>query len=211
MKLRHISRNFGKTGSMARCALLIGAALLFFCSSVMGAADRPRAGQGILVLQTAFPGQGERLKGLVLYAAPGIQRLTVIDASRLPSLVPAVSPSAGSYAVATTEKRGNWFRVVYDDAGREGWLEADRVWHYYRWEDFLAGRAAVLFPEMRPALMTLRPEPADDAPSLGSVFPDQRFRIAETSGDWIRVTGGGGLAGWLRWQDRNGKLLIAVE
>ncbi|HOP41079.1 MAG TPA: SH3 domain-containing protein, partial [Geobacteraceae bacterium] len=172
---------------------------------------RPRAGQGVLILRTAFPAQDEALKDLVIYAAPGIRRLTVIDASRLPSLAPSVSPPVGGFAIASTGKRGHWFRVAYDKAGREGWVEARRTWRFSRWDDFLVGRSAALFPDTRHAMATLRPAPSDDAPSLGSVLPDQRFRIVETRGGWIRVSGGNGLTGWLRWQDRNGKLLIAVE
>ena len=39
----------------------------------------------------------------------------------------------------------------------------------------------------------------------------QRMHILEIRDEWARIRGENGLNGWLRWCDRDGKLLIAVE
>lgn len=208
---QRISRNCTRSGSMAfRLAIAI-AATLVFCSAVLGASDRPRAGTGVLFLRPAFAGQADEMKSIVLYVTPGIERIAMVDAARLPSLAPSVFPPAGVYAVAVTGKRGGWFRVAYDAAGRQGWLEGRRSWDYFSWPDFLPGRFATLLSDLRATLTQLRAEPSDDSPSLGRILPEQRFRILEVSHDWARVGNEGGLSGWLRWRDRDGKLLLAVE
>jgi hypothetical protein len=211
MSRLRISRNFGKSGSTLFLAALCVVVTLLLCSSVPAASDRPRAGQGVLFLRPAFPEQAEEMKTIVLYETPGIERIDVVDAARLPSLFPSVSPPSGVYAVAATEKRGNWFRVAYDDAGREGWIQARRFWDYFSWSDFLPGRFAVLLPDLRASLTEVHQEPLDDSLSLGRISPGQRMHIVEIRHEWARVRGESGLNGWLRWHDRDGKLLVAVN
>lgn len=206
-----ISRNCGRSGSMALRMAITAAAILVLCSSVLGASGRPRSGEGVLFLRPAFPGQANEMKAVVLYVTPGIERIAVVDAVRLPSLFPSVSPPPGVYAVAATEKRGDWFRVAYDDAGREGWIEGRRSWDYFTWQDFLPGRSALLLPDLQAAFTQLRPEPSEESPSLIRVSPEQRIRIFEIRHDWVKVRLEDGLSGWLRWRDRDGKLLLAVE
>jgi hypothetical protein len=164
-----------------------------------------------LFLRPAFPEQADEIKTIVLYGTPGIERLAVVDVARLPSLSPAISFPAGAYAVAATGKNGNWFRVVYDDAGREGWIQGRRFWDYFSWQDFLPGRIIVLLPDLRPSLTEVRLKPSDESPALGRISPEQKTRILEIRDEWARVRGEGGLNGWLRWCDGNGKLLFAVE
>jgi len=196
---------------VALCLAITLAAILLSYSSVLAASERPRAGQGLLFLRPAFPEQGDEIKSIVLYETPGVERIGVLDVTRLPSLAPAVSSPFGGQAIAVTGTRGNWFRVAYDDAGREGWVEGRRFWTYFTWPDFLVGRSVVVLPGLRPALTQLLLAPSDDAQSLGLITSEQRMRVLEVRDEWLRISSEGSLSGWFRWRDRDGKLLVAVE
>jgi len=211
MNRRRISRNFGRSGSMVLRLAITLAAILLSCSPVLAASERPRAGQGVLFLRPAFPEQSDEIQSIVLYETPGVERITVLDVARLPSLAPSVSAPSGGHAIAVTGTRGNWFRVAYDDAGREGWVEGRRFWSYFSWPDFLVGRSVVLLPGLRAALTQLRLAPSDDSLSLGQIPSEQRLRVLEISDEWVRISSEGSLSGWFRWRDRDGKLLLAVE
>ncbi len=211
MSRLRISRNFGKFCRALCLATLSVVAVLLFCQSVPAASDRPRAGLGILFIRPAFPEQADEMKTIVLYGSPGNDRIAVIDVARLPSLFPSVSPPTGVYAVATTGKRGNWFRLAYDNAGREGWIQGRDFWDYFSWPDFLSGRFAVLLPDLRVSLSEVHQEPLASSPSLGRIASGLRMRILEIRDVWARIRYVDGRSGWLRWCDSNGKLLIAVE
>jgi hypothetical protein len=176
-----------------------------------GASARPRAGIGILVLRAFVPERIDELKALPIYAAPGIGRLAEIDGTLLPSLAPAVTPFAGESAVAVLDRRGDWLKVAYDDAGREGWIRCRSFWDFIPWRDFLAGRNARLLPGLREELTLMRPEPSDGSASLVRLTPDQAFRIVLLRDDWAKVATGGDADGWLRWRDGDGRLLLVVE
>jgi len=176
-----------------------------------GASGRPRAGIGILVLRPFVPERSDELKALPIYAAPGIGRLVEMDGTRLPSLVPAVTPLDGERAVAVLDRRGEWLKIIYDEAGREGWIRCRRFWDYIPWRDFLAGRIARMLPGLREALTFMRREPSDGSASLVRLTADQAFRIVLLRDDWAKVTAGGDTDGWLRWRDGDGRLLLALE
>jgi len=178
---------------------------------VLAASDRPRSGLGALFIRPAFPDLADEIKKIALYEAPGVDRILVVDVTRLPSLFPSLSPPSGEYAVAVTGKRGDWFRVAYDAAGREGWIRGRRFWHFFYWSDFLPGRSVVLLPDLRDSLAEVRQEPLGSSPSLGRISSGLRMNILEIRDEWARIRCGDGRTGWFRWCDGNGKLLIAVE
>ncbi|MDD2335528.1 MAG: hypothetical protein PHD01_03015 [Geobacteraceae bacterium] len=210
MSRLRISRNFGKSYNSLFLLAISVAVTLLLCSSAPAAYDRPRAGQGILFIRPAFPEQADEIKKIVLYEAPGIDRILVIDVTRLPTLSPSLSPQSGEYVVAVTGKRGNWFRIAYDDAGRDGWIQGHCFWDYANWPDFLPGRTVALLPDLRVSLTEVHQEPLESSLSLGHVSSDLKMRVLEIRDDWARIRCENGLKGWLRWCDGNGKLLIAV-
>lgn len=211
MSRLRISRNFEKSGSALFFAALSIVVMLLHSPSALAVSDRPRAGQGILFVRPAFPEQADEMKTIVLYGAPGIDRIAVVDVARLPSLTPSVSPPSGVYAVAATSKKGNWFRLAYDAAGREGWVQGRRFWDYFSWPDFLPGRFVTLLPDLRVSLTEVHQEPLDSSPALGRIPSGQRMHILEIRDEWARIRCDDGLRGWLRWADSHGKLLVAVE
>lgn len=166
---------------------------------------------GILVLRPFVPDRADEVTTLPVYAEPGIGRLAEVDGTRLPSLVTSVTPRAGERAVAVLDRRGEWLKVAYDGAGREGWIRCRRFWDYAPWRDFLAARSARLQPGLREALTLLRREPSDASASLLRLTPDQGFRVVLIRDDWARVTTGLDGDGWLRWRDGDGRLLLVLE
>lgn len=185
--------------------------LLVAVFPAQGASIRPMAGIGILFLRPFVPERADELKVIPLYAEPGIGRLAELDAARFPSLDPAVTQHPGQRAVAVLEKRREWLRIAYDDAGREGWIRLRRFWDYLPWMDFLPGRSARLLPGLRETLTRLRREPSNDSASSVRFAPDRVFRIVSIRDDWARVTADGAVDGWLRWRDADGRLMFALE
>jgi len=206
-----ISRNFGKYGRLLLFATISIAATLLLCMSVLAASERPRSGLGILFIRPAFPELADEIKKIVLYEVPGIERIAVVDTALLPSLSSSISPPAGEYVVAVTGKRGKWFKVIYDDAGREGWIQGRSFFDYWTWSDFLPGRFVVLLPDLPVSYSEVHQEPLVRSPSLGRISSGQRMRILEIRDEWARIRCEDGLSGWLRWCDGNGKFLVAVE
>ncbi len=209
MSRLRISRNFAKSGSTYAISLVIF--FLLLCSTVLAGSERPRAGIGILILRPAFSEQADTLNALVLYETPGIERVAQVNADRLPSLSLSLSVPSGEYAVAAMGKRGDWFRLAYDDAGREGWIQSRDYWNYYCWPDFLPGRVVVLLPDLQATLSKVHQEPLDTSPPLGSISPGQKIRIIDIRDRWALIRSDDGMIGWIRWCDSNGKLVIALE
>jgi len=209
MNRPHISRNFGKSGSAFLVAIV--SAVLLFYSSAPAAPERPRAGIGILFLRPVFSAQADDLKELALYESPGIERIARVNVARLPSVSLSVAVPSGVYPVAVTGKRGDWFRLSYDDSGREGWILGRSYWEFYRWPDFLPGRAVTLLPDLRASFTEVHQEPLASSPVLGSISPGQKFRVVEIRKRWALIQSDDGTRGWLRWCDDNGKLVILVE
>jgi hypothetical protein len=206
-----ISRNFEKFSNVLFYSVLGVVVMLLLCSSAPAASDRPRAGFGILFIRPAFPEQAEEIKKLVLYESPGIDRILVVDVTRLPSLSPSVTPPSGWYAVAVKGKNGDWFRIAYDDAGREGWIQGPSYWGFSNWPDFLTGRSVVLLPDLPAAFSEVHQGSFDSSPSLGRISSGLKMHVLEIRDEWARIRCEDALKGWLRWYDGNGKLLIAVE
>lgn len=191
--------------------LLLPALLIVTILPAQAASARPRAGVGILFMRQFVAERTDDMKAIPLYAAPGIGRLAEVDGTRLPSLDPAATPLPGENAVAVFEGRGEWLKVVYDGAGREGWIRLRRFWNYSSWSDYLPGRSARLLPGLRETLSQLRREPSEGSPSLLRLAPDREFRVMLIQDDWAKVTAGQDADGWLRWRDGDGRLLFALE
>jgi hypothetical protein len=162
-----------------------------------GAPPRPDSGCGVLALQ---PAPGERG---ILYREPGVARLAELELSRLPRL-----GGSGEYPLlAVNGRKGPWSRVVYDDAGRLGWLAALRRGRYLPWQEFLPGRSAALLPGLKRAFYTMHEAPEEGAPGRGETPRNRPLRIVRVSGDWALAEAP---AGWFRWRDGDGRLTISL-
>jgi hypothetical protein len=178
----------------------------------LGAPPKPRpvAGSGIVILRA--PAQQETAAGgwIILYREPGIGRIAEKSLRELPLLTQIVGDADGEYPVAVMGKRGAWLKISYDDAGREGWVEMERRWHYTSWEDFLQGRAVRILPGLKKGYALLRKEPSPSAGEVAPVSPDRALRIELVQGDWLRIGFTPQTVGWLRWRDENGRFLVSI-
>ncbi|MBJ6727903.1 SH3 domain-containing protein [Geomonas sp. Red875] len=168
--------------------------LLLSCTVAFAAPPKPRpySGFGVVVL-----GRGDLL---VLYAEPGVQRVGELSAER----IPALAAEGGEVAVAADARKGEWVRLAYDEAGREGWVELKRSWELCSWEEYLPGRSVRLYGGLKRGLYLLSPTPGEGKGSV-SLVPGQTVRVAEVAGEWARSERP---SGWFRWRDGDRRLTI---
>lgn len=187
--------------------------LLSFAPSPAKAApkQRPATGSGFLVIRPLTPQRPADIATLALYRAPGVERITGISAAGLPGLAPVMTPRPGEQMLAVTGKKGNWLRVAYDDAGREGWLAMARYWEYTPWEAFLPGQTVRLLAGLKKGCYSLRNAAGDAAGQLSTLTGKTPLRVVHTTGDWIMVTVDRTSSGWIRWRDVDGRFTISVS
>jgi hypothetical protein len=169
---------------------------------------RSLSGSGLLLLNSENRAGALRL---VLYREPGIGRIAELAATQLPQIIPPLQASAGGRGVIVTAKRLDWYRIVYDNGEREGWIKGGAAFIYQRWGELLP-RKTVVFPSgLRKEFYQLRSQPDPAAEAIEAVAVESGLTVIRVVGDWINVRRGTGVSGWLRWRDDNGRLLIAVD
>lgn len=176
--------------------------MLFMPGAAESAPPRPRPYSGIGILAVARDTAGAN-GPLVLYREPALLRLAEVEAARLPRL----AGSDDAPLLAVSARRGRWTRIAYDDAGREGWIEAPRSWQYLPWEEFLPGRTLRILPGMKKEFYQLSDEPRQDGAPAGTVVRDQEVRVLRVEGEWVLLEAP---PGWFRWRDPDGRLTIAL-
>jgi SH3-like domain-containing protein len=172
---------------------------------------RPFCGSGVVIIRPFNPESTVAPASIPFYRDPGVARIVERPAPGIPSLSSILKMPAGEYPLAVMGKKGNWLRIAYDDAGREGWVEKARWWDYITWEDFLKGRVARLLPGLKKGSYALRAESSPTAPQTGALSGKEDLRIIEVKDDWALVIAGSGLSGWLAWQDGDGRFLINIS
>ena len=196
-------------------ARIVPALLLLFavltCLPVYGwQPARPQAGIGLLIISPFTSAQTAEINSAILYQAPGIGRIGQLAAADMPRLHPVAETGGGEYALAVTGKKREWLRIVYDEAGREGWLRSGKFWQYHPWSSFLKGRSVFLLPKLRATSYMLRKECSDKSESLADIPANRIVRIIEVDGDWIKVEIESAGTGYLRWRDNDGRFMISL-
>jgi hypothetical protein len=188
---------------------------LILASLFLPAADarqsRPFSGSGVVIIRPRNPENPVAPAPITFYRDPGVARAAERPVVQLPSLNAILKMPAGEYLLPVMGKKGNWLRIAYDDAGREGWVELARWWDYITWEDFLKGRAARFLPGLEERCYTLRAASSTTAPQTGALSGNEDLRIIEVADDWVLVVTGSGLSGWLAWRDGDGRFLISLD
>jgi hypothetical protein len=181
---------------------------VLFSFPVYGAQQiRPKAGIGLLIMHHL----AAETNCLTLYNYPGVKRIFEIGNDTVPDLHPLIDSASGVIAVGVTGKKGNWLKIAYDDAGREGWIKMERQWIYTPWESFLMGRSAALLPKLRKTSYQLRKDHSENSEPLISLTSLQKLQVVAVEGDWARVEIEGITSGWLRWRDSEGRLMISLS
>lgn len=184
---------------MMRLFVFLAYLALSVAAAQAAAPLRPYGGCGVL---TTAP-SGEK-SSVVLYREPGVARLAEVDAAALPRL----QGSAAEPLLAVSARKGEWTRVGYDDAGREGWLKQPRSWRYRPWQEFLPGRTVRVLPGMKKPLYGLKSAPGDKGREIGSVSRDETVRVLRLEEDWALLEAP---SGWFRWRDGDGRLTISLQ
>lgn len=194
-----------------KSATVFTVALLFFAGIVCAAPSpppkiRPYTGIGVYVLQAA---DREHAEPLHLYAEPGLSRQAVLDPNRLTGYNWIFGASPVASPLIVMGRKGAWIRVVYDDAGREAWLDPSRSGIYQSWEHYFKSQVASLLPGLQKKYLQLYQKPGGTV--LASLTPRQFFKVLRIENDWAMILSDQSSLGWLRWRDEDGRLLIGVS
>lgn len=196
-----------------RSAVFILFLISFLYPADLSAARQPRplAGIGILTIREPAP-QGENpAPSRPLFKEPGVGRIADLDMSDIPSIYPALTSPEGTIKLAVTRKQGGWVKVIFDDSGREGWLQTHRRDEFKTWEKSLKGKDVRLFHGLKKDHYQLRLYPASSSRALDTLNRDSPLRIIELDGSWMFVLVNFENSGWIRWKDDDGRLLITLE
>ena len=167
---------------------------------------RPYSGIGVLMVDTA--GAGKTTEPYPLYDEPAIARLGELDLAKVPACEWIFGTSGTSLPLIVMARKGSWLRVVYDDAGREAWLDPRRPALYRPWELFLKGRSVRLLPGLQKRQYQSFQHPGKGPTAV--VTPNQSFRVIKLESDWALVVSDRNTLGWLRWRDEDGRLLMGL-
>ncbi len=165
---------------------------------------RPYSGIGVVRISAIDP-----TWHLTLYDEPGLIRSGTLQQSAVSGLTSWLfGPGPDRYLVVTARK-GDWLRVVCDEAGREAWLQQSSHRVTYRpWEQFLKGKTITFLRNAPPKFFTLHAQPAA---GVGHPFTATApMKVILVQNDWCYVLFGETQAGWIRWRDHDGRLLIGL-
>lgn len=194
---------------MVRTAALLVSVTLLAASAAAAAPVKARISSGIGIV--LIPGSSaEKNSTLTIFKAPSLGRITGIDAGTVPSLAQSIISPEGTVAVIVTSKKSGWYRIVYDDGEREGWIENRSSYQFYRWDMLFRNRAVSLIGGLRKEFYLLRKNPDSAAESIAPLGKGSRVTSLQAEGDWIRVVTDSGAEGWIRWRDENSRLVVKI-
>lgn len=170
---------------------------------------RPYTGIGILLLAVGPGADGEKPVPLYLYEEPAISRLGELNGGTVPPYDWIFGLSSSTIPLIVTARKGNWLRVVYDDAGREGWLMLQRQGAFKPWDSFFKGQAGRMLPGLRKQYYQLYQEPGNGPMTV--LNPKRVFKIIKVENEWALVMPEQNMLGWVRWRDEDGRFLIGLE
>ena len=184
-------------------------ALLFAVSSATAAPVKARipSGIGILLINKIPAGINTPI---IIYKEPSLGRLAEREPGRLPSLSQSISSPDLSVPAIVTLKKSGWYRIIYDDGEREGWIENQPSYKFIKWADLLRGRSVSLIGGLRKEFYILHREATVSSEQIEPVEKGKLFTPLQIKGDWMLVITNSGAEGWLRWQDDNSRLVIST-
>jgi hypothetical protein len=189
------------------CSLII---ILFAVAASGEWRVRPVTGRGVLIIRSFNPDTSNAPPVLIFYQEPGVGRICERSVSSVPLLSSFISLPAGEFPVASMGKKGEWLLIVYDDAGREGWVRLARWWDYENWDAYLKGRTVYLLPGLGKERYSLFTDPSMSSAPTSTVAADLPLSVLEANGDWLRVAPSAGPAGWISWRDGDGRFLVTI-
>lgn len=186
--------------------LLILALFLACFPAVAFAAPKMRPYSGIGVLQLSSTAPPEALQ---LYDDPGIARCCRLAFSQIKDLNSWLFGATEGTLLLVTAKKTDWLEIEYDDAGRTGWIQPERRWQYQPWDQFMKGRRISFLRNSPKKAMQVLPSPG--SASGVALTAKQPMKVILAQGDWAYVLLDQNSAGWIRWRDSDGRLLIGFD
>ena len=195
-----------------RCfVMVLMVSVLSMAGSVAFAASpppmRPYAGIGLVVFSTVDSLQKQNLS-LQLYEEPGLSRINQLSSSTLPGNELVFGLQEGAPLIVSARK-GEWFRVFFDDAGREAWINPQDKGSFHSWEQYLKLHTGRMLPALQPKHYQLLQQP--DGKQISLLTPKQVFKVLKLDNSWGMVLTDKGQLGWVRWRDSDGRLTVGIE
>lgn len=188
--------------------------LLTFLVSALPVAEaspvtaRIPSGSGILLINKLPAGINFPI---IIYKEPSLGRLAELEPGRLPSLSQSISSPDLSVPVIVTLKKSGWYKIIYGDGEREGWIENQPSYKFIKWAELLRGRSVSLIGGLRKEFYTLRRKATVSSEQIETVEKGKPFTPLHIDGDWMLVTSNSRAQGWLRWKDDNSRLVISFK
>lgn len=177
----------------------------FFLTNSLSAAQPVKArvpgGIGLLFLQPDH-------KELAIYREPQLTRIAEKTPESLPPLQ-FITTMTQQIPIVVTSRKPGFYRIVYDHAEREGWIEAGKSGEQFlRWADLLPGRKVSLITGLRKEFYTLKSSPTPSAATVAPIEKGKTLTVISVESCWMQVMTDSKATGWIRWQDENGRLVI---
>lgn len=191
---------------MFKASIIIG--IMFIVATSLNAAlpvkARVPGGIGLLLVPR---GETE----LVIYKEPKIGRVTEKTVKAFPALQ-FIHTDPQKIPVIVTSRKPGFYRVIFDDGEREGWIDSriSQV-EFFRWQELLPGRTISLISGLRKEFYTLKNLPTPSAPVISQIEKGRPCAALSIDGDWMQVRTETNATGWFRWQDENGRLVISFS
>lgn len=171
---------------------------------------RPYSGIGVVLLAVSPESGAEPYETLQRYDEPGMVRRGELDISAIPRHEWIFGPGSATVPLVVMARKGAWLKVVYDDGGREAWINPGKRGVFQAWEQFFKGRDGRMLPGLQKRYYQLYRQPGSGQ-ALASVSPRQVFKMILLDGGWAAVMPDPNTLNWLRWRDEDGRLLIGLE
>jgi hypothetical protein len=168
---------------------------------------RPYSGIGVVVFSQS-DNQNQDMQ-IQLYEEPGLLRLGMLNSSRISGNEWVFGLPERSSPLIVSARKGDWFRVYFDDAGREAWIEPGNKGRFQSWEQFLKSQTGRMLPALQSQFYQLQLQPGGKP--LATLSPKQVFKVLKVENAWGMVLTDQAQIGWLRWCDDDGRLLVGFK
>jgi len=195
---------------MLKLLALLVTIFIFASASTAAAPVKARVpgGIGIVLLHAEA---AVKPSTLTIFKEPSLGRIAEIRSIMVPSLSQSISSQEGIIPVIVTSTKSGWYRIIYDDSEREGWIEGRSSYQFYRWEELFRNRPVSLIGGLRKEFYLLRRTPDSSSASINGLAKGDRVTSLALEGDWIKVITDSQTEGWIRWRDENGRLVITLN
>ena len=169
---------------------------------------RPYSGIGLVVFSSADSPKKQSLQ-LQLYEEPGLSRIELLNDSALSGNEWIFGSQNGGTPLIVSARKGGWFRVFFDDAGREAWINPQDKGYFKSWEQYLKQHTGRMLPALQQKYYQLLQKP--DGKQIATLTPRQVFKFLKLNNSWGMVLTDKGQLGWLRWRDSDGRLTVGTD